>query len=54
MIALMERLGPAEATQFMTLIQREGFDYTCWRQNLFAGKTADQIAGMAHGEKKID
>lgn len=33
MTALIEKLGPAEATRFMTLVQREGFDYTHWRQN---------------------
>jgi len=54
MKALIERLGPAEATRFMTLIQREGFDYTRWRQDLFEGKTVDQIAEMAHEEKKTD
>ena len=43
MTALLERLGPAEATRFLTLVQREGFDYTEWRQNLFEGKTIDQI-----------
>jgi hypothetical protein len=35
----------------IALIQREGFDYTRWRQNLFAGKTVDQIADLA-AEKK--
>ena len=32
--------------------QREGFDYTQWRQNLFDGKTADQIADLARAVKK--
>jgi hypothetical protein len=54
MMALIERLGPAEATRFMTLIQREGFDYTRWRQDLFEGRTVDQIAEVAHEEKKTD
>jgi len=52
MLALIDRLGPAEATRFMTLVQREGFDYTRWRQDLFEGKTVDQIADMARQEKK--
>ncbi|HEY3855571.1 MAG TPA: hypothetical protein VGO67_14365 [Verrucomicrobiae bacterium] len=51
MMALMDRLGPAEATRFMTLIQREGFDYTKWRQGLFEGKNVDQLADLAGGEK---
>ena len=54
MLALIDRLGPAEATRFMTLVQREGFDYTHWRQNLFEGKTVDQIADMAHPERKTE
>ncbi len=52
MLALIDRLGPAEATRFMTLVQWEGFDYTRWRQDLFEGKTVDQIADMARQEKK--
>jgi hypothetical protein len=54
MMALLDRLGPAEAARFMTLIQRAAFDYTTWRQNLFKGKTVDQIADMARGEKKAE
>jgi len=54
MTALIDRLGPAEATRFMTLIQREGFDYTLWRQNLLEGKTADQIADLAWRKKAND
>ena len=52
MVALIDRLGPAEATRFVTLIQREGFDYTHWRQNLFDGKTVDQIADMPRTGQK--
>jgi hypothetical protein len=47
MAALIGRLGLAEATRFVGLIQREGFDYTQWRQNLFDGMTVDQIADLA-------
>jgi hypothetical protein len=54
MMALIERLGPVEATRFMTLIQREGFDYTRWRQNLFEGKTVNRTAEIACGEKKTN
>jgi hypothetical protein len=46
MAALVARLGLAEATRFVSLIQREGFDYTQWRQNLFEGMTVDQIADL--------
>ena len=54
MTALIDRLGPAEATRFMTLVQREGFDYTKWRQNLFEGKTVDEIAELTRAEKKAE
>ena len=54
MTALIDKLGPAEATRFMTLVQREGFDYTNWRQELFEGKTVDEIADMKPaGNKSI-
>jgi hypothetical protein len=52
MTALLDRLGPAEATRFMTVVQREEFDYTHRRQNLFEGKTVDQIADMARARNK--
>jgi hypothetical protein len=51
MLALIDKLGPAKTARFMTLVQREGFDYTNWRQNLFKGKTVNQIADMT-GEGK--
>ena len=34
---LTKHLGLVEAERFVTLIQRERFDYTKWRQTLFAG-----------------
>ncbi len=54
MMALIDRLGPAEATRFMTLVQREGFDYTKWRQGLFEGKGVDQIADLGTEKKRPD
>ena len=35
MNVLAEHLGIVEAERFVTLIQREPFDYTEWRQRLF-------------------
>ncbi len=35
MKALVEHLGIVEAERFVMLIQREKFDYTKWRQDLF-------------------
>lgn len=52
MAALIARLGLAEATRFVSLIQREGFDYTHWRQNLFEGLTVDQIADLTRQNPK--
>jgi hypothetical protein len=43
MSVLLERLGPAEADRFITLVRRDGFDYTDWRQNLFEGKSVSEI-----------
>jgi hypothetical protein len=36
MKVLAESLGIVEAERFVMLIQREPFDYTEWRQHLFA------------------
>ncbi|MDR1194123.1 MAG: hypothetical protein LBK98_08185, partial [Peptococcaceae bacterium] len=41
---LFERLGAIEAEIFITMIQRNNFDYTEWRgKNLWVGKTFRQI-----------
>lgn len=47
MKALSNGLGLVEAERFVSLIQRDRFDYTKWRQDLFAGLTGDQISQMA-------
>lgn len=48
MDALTERLGLVEAERFITLIQREPFDYTRWREeNLFKGKSLEEIHAEA-------
>jgi hypothetical protein len=41
MKALVEQLGIVEAERFVALIQREPFDYTEWRQNLFEDVSLD-------------
>jgi len=35
MRVLAERLGPVDSERFITLLRREPFDYTEWRQGLF-------------------
>ena len=47
MEVLNKYLGTVEAERFISLIQREKFDYTKWRQNLFAGMSGEEISRRA-------
>ena len=51
---LSRYLGLVEAERFITLIQREKFEYTQWRQNLFAELSGAEISrqAMAFHRKK--
>ncbi len=40
-------LGLVESERFIALIQREKFDYTKWRKNLFDGLTGKEISKRA-------
>jgi hypothetical protein len=44
---LTQHLGLVEAGRFITLIQRERFDYTQWRQQVFAGLNGEEISRRA-------
>ena len=44
---LTQHLGLVEAERFITLIQREKFDYTRWRQDLFSGLSGEEISQQA-------
>ena len=44
---LSRHLGLVEAERFITLIQREKFDYTQWRQALFAELSGEEISRQA-------
>jgi hypothetical protein len=44
---LNRHLGVVETERFIALIQREKFDYTKWRQNLFAGMSGEEISKLA-------
>ena len=44
---LSRHLGLVEAERFIALIQREKFDYTQWRQNLFAELSGEEISRQA-------
>nr|VFJ91526.1 MAG: hypothetical protein BECKH772B_GA0070898_1001829 [Candidatus Kentron sp. H]VFJ99959.1 MAG: hypothetical protein BECKH772A_GA0070896_1017710 [Candidatus Kentron sp. H] len=44
---LNRHLGMVETERFIALVQRERFDYTAWRQNLFAGVNGEEISRRA-------
>jgi hypothetical protein len=45
--ALMQVLGTVEAERFITLINRERFDYTEWRKSQWQEETVASIAKRA-------
>jgi len=44
---LKEKLGIVEMEKFVALINREKFDYTKWRENLFENMSVDELADKA-------
>ena len=46
-LALKQRLNPVEVERFLVLINREKFDYTKWRKNLFEDMTIEELAEKA-------
>ena len=44
---LSKHLGMVETERFISLIQRERFDYTLWRQTLFDGLSGEEISRRA-------
>jgi len=44
---LIKNLGNVEAERFITLINREPFDYTEWQRNLFEGKSVRELSKEA-------
>ncbi len=44
---LSRSLGMIETERFIVLIQREKFDYTKWRENLFDGMSGEEISKKA-------
>ena len=44
---LKERLGPVEAERFIALMNRESFDYTEWRREMFDGMSVREISRLA-------
>lgn len=45
--ALSASLGSVEAERFISLIQREPFDYTRWQQNLFDDLSVKELISAA-------
>ena len=47
MQVLLDELGLVDAERFIMLIQREPFDYTKWRENLFEDMSIEEISKRA-------
>jgi hypothetical protein len=45
--ALLDSLGSVDAERFISLIQREPFDYTKWQRTLWEGQSVDEISRNA-------
>ncbi len=53
--ALFDALGDLGVEKFISLLLREPFDYTNWRQDLWCEKTIEQISKEAmEYQSKID
>jgi len=47
---LIERLGMVEAERFIALMNREPFDYTRWRRDMFDGISVKELSRLAMQE----
>jgi hypothetical protein len=47
---LINSLGAVEAERFITLINREAFDYTEWQRDLFEGVSVKELSRAAMQE----
>ena len=52
MRVLAQNLGIVDCERFVTIIQREPFDYTKWRQDLFVDETLDEFLDNAMEYRK--
>jgi hypothetical protein len=50
--ALVEALGEVDAERFITLLNRDPFDYTLWQRNIFENMDVNQISAKAMALKK--
>lgn len=44
---LLQQLGVVETEKFISIINREKFDYTKWRERLFKDMTLDELNAEA-------
>ncbi len=52
MKCLLEKLGKVDAERFVSLLSREPFDYTKWRENLFENVNVREISREANEYSK--
>ena len=51
---LVQNLGDVEAERFISLIQREPFDYTKWRQDMDENISLEEISHRAMAARNKD
>jgi len=44
---LVEKLGDVDAEKFISLINKEPFDYTQWQSSLWSDQTIEQVSEKA-------
>ena len=50
--ALIAALGEVHAENFVTLVNREPFDYTAWQRKLWTDKSVEEISKMAMARRR--
>jgi len=45
--ALLDALGEVDAERFITLLNRDPFDYTMWQKNLFENLSVNDLSSKA-------
>ena len=48
----MDALGEVDAERFITLLNRDPFDYTIWQKENFEGKSVEQISSESMARRK--
>jgi hypothetical protein len=51
---LIRDLGNVEAERFITLINREPFDYTEWQRTLFEGMSVQKLSNAAMQQYSVE